>query len=179
MRKILYSLVVLGVFFLSSSVMAASGDLCGKIGGKCLGMLKTDSLYGSYLSGEDTDKGFSRCIQEYKNLECSMEKLKDVYELAEMIYDTDWDIVREINKVHGNTFEGKELAKVISINYRLNVFPPYRARLSLDRCRMFSTFDDFKKLCDIVKEKKIDNVDILLKIEDIKDMKVLLQSNEY
>ena len=179
MRKIFYFLIVCGALFLSSSVMAASGDLCGKIGGKCLGMLKTGGLYVSYLSAEDTDKKFSRCIQEYKNLECSMDKLKDVYELAEMIYDTDWDIVREINKVHGNIFEAKELAKVISINYQLNVFPPYRALFSLDRCRMFSAFDDFKKLCDIVKEKKIDDEYILLRIENIKDMKVLLQSNEY
>ncbi|MEI3582942.1 MAG: hypothetical protein V8R89_09840 [Alphaproteobacteria bacterium] len=189
MRKIFYFLIVCGALFLSSSVMAASGDLCGKIGGNCLYILSKDNAeFAVFIddvtrynaSKEGWEKDFSRCIQDYKNLECSMEKLKDIYNLAQWINKVDYDVLAELNKVYGKKIESKDGAAAVYMNYVDNVrnLDPSNALAAIERCEKDS-FTFFRKFCEAAKDVKIDNEKILYTIKFIKKKKELIMSKQY
>lgn len=189
MKKIFYFLIVWGVLFFSSSVMAASGDLCGKIGGHCLYILSKDSAEYAVLvddvnsysaSKEGLEKDFSRCIQNYKNLECSMDKLKDIYSLAQWINKADYDVLAELSKVYGKKIESKDGATAVYMNYVDNVInlDPSNAFVAIERCEKDS-FTLFQKFCEAAKDVKIDNDRILHTIKFIKKKKELIMSKQY
>lgn len=159
----------------------AAADLCGIIGGECLAILNRRTLEGTIVYENQDEKllkkEFSQCINDYKNLECSMDKLKDVYTLAQTIKKIDWNIMTEINKIKKNSFSGRDIAKVLVDNYFFNVFDldVEDMFLATERC------SDSFGLCDIIKENRVDvdNKLIAAQVAIYYEMRKILQNKKY